>query len=417
MGLHSPRRPLRVALIARTPWDFPSLHALATPGIEFGTFDVRQFGRAEYPNPFGLPVFDSSDVALVSSFWHNWLQTNHPEQVAPAFRAFERRARTIVGLESEDAFPLLLLPAALDRYALVIKAHGIYRDRDLYNYRSGAPYPGDHWTEKVTRLTNPYTSAQLEKLRLGLPCFVRDIPHIRRSNRRYERKPREGERLSAKARATLAAKTAGDLAIREAIIRSPVSRRPLEVHCLGSVSHTQRIEALRRLESFSGARGITGVPKQFRGLVLDSELTDKHRTEITEQVTPLRRPGTNRLRYYLDLCKHKIVVAPSGFGELTFRHGEALRAGAALVCPSLQHVELRFPFEDGRNVVWCKTDLSDLTERVSDLLIDENSRARIAATGRRDILAWERDWRSLLEAAITAPLREALGEPAPEQPC
>lgn len=410
------RPPLRVALVARTPWDSPSLYALATPGIEFGSLDVTRFGRPEYPNPFGLPVFESTDVVLVSSYWHNWLRTNYPEQVDPAFKEFHRHASTIVGLDSEDAFALLLPPAELDRYALVIKAHGIFRDRDLYNYRSGAPYPGDRWTEKVTRLADPYSDAQLDKLRLGLPFLASDVPHVRRSNRRYERAARGDEALTAKARVTLAAKAGGDLAIREVITHSSVRRRPLDVHCLGSASHTQRIEALRRLEGFSGLRGITLVPKKSRGLVLDSEFTPEHRTRIAEQAAPFTRPWTNRLRYYIDLCKHKIVVAPSGFGELTFRHGEALRAGAALVCPSLEHVELRFPFEDGRNVVWCKTDLSDLRQRVRELLADENRRARIGATGRRDILSWERDWRSVFQAAIAAPLREALGEPAPEQP-
>lgn len=414
MITRSTARPLQVAVIARTPWDFASRYALATPGIEFRTLDVRHFGRPEYANPFGLPIADSVDVVLVSSFWHNWLRTNYPRSVTRAFRTFERSANAVVGLDSEDAFHLLLPPSELDRYVLVIKAHGIYRDRDLYNYQSGARYPGDHWSEKRARIADPYNETQLDKLRLGLPCFVRDIPALRRFDRRCSWMACGG-RLRVRARASLASKAIGDLVIREAITRSRINGRQLEVHCLGTLSHTQRIEALRRLEGFSGVRGITGVPKKFRGLVLDSELTDHHRSWASDQAAPFMHPGATRLRYHLDMCKHKIVVGPSGFGELTFRHGEALRAGAALVCPSLEHVEVRFPFEGGRNVVWCNSDLSDLEERVGELLADEGQCARIAATGRRDILSWERSWQSVFEAAIAAPLREAVGESVPPQ--
>ncbi|WP_249020836.1 glycosyltransferase [Conexibacter sp. S30A1] len=404
------RRPLRVALIARTPWDFPALLALATPGLEFGTFDVRRFGTPEHPNPFGLPLVASSDVVLVSSFWHNWLATNHPDAVRAAFAEFERRASTVVGLDSEDAFPLLLPPWELDRYALIIKAHGVYRDRDLYNYKSGAPFPGDQWHSKLTRREHEYSDTTLAKLRLGPPCFARDILAIRRSSRRHT-VASDGKTPSASpsrhVRAAL--KATADLTIRQAIFRVPVRGRWLDVHCLGSVSHTQRLTALRALEGFSGVHGATGVPDKFRGLVPDAEFTPQHRPQVVKQAAPYMRSRTNRLRYYTEMCQHKVVVAPSGYGELTFRHGEALRAGAALVCPSLDHVDIRFPFEDGGNVIWCKTDVSDLHDRVAELLADDDRRARIAAAGRRDILKWERTWRQLLDDSIAAPLREAAG--------
>lgn len=407
-GAETSRR-ISVALIANTQWESPALYALATPGIDWGTFDVRRLGGTSQGNPFGLPIVESADVVLVSSFWHNWLLREHPDQVASVFKGFERRARTVVGLECEDAFALLLLPPSeMDRYALVIKSHGVYRDRDLYNYASGAPYPGDRWTEKATRLSQPYSSAQLERLRLGLPCLVRDVAHVRRSNRRRAR-AMGGASSGAYTRAVWAVKAGADLTIRAGLTRSPLRRRPLDVHCVGSVTHTQRIEALRRLEGLGGVRGITGVHERFRGLTLDAEFDKGHRDQIAEQVRPFARPAAARWRYQMDLRRHRIVVAPSGFGELTFRHGEALRAGAALVCPSLAHVEIRFPFEDGRNVVWCRTDLSDLRERVCELLVDEDRRLMIAGTGRRDMFVWERGWRALMDAAIAAPLREALG--------
>ncbi len=403
---HSERR-LRVALIARTPWDFPSLLALATPGIDFGTFDISGWGRPSYVNPFRLPIVSACDVVLVSSFWHTWLEQNHPDQVEAAFREFERRSHTVVAIDSEDAFGLLLPPTAFDRYQIVIKAHGIYRDRELYNYSSGAQYPGDQWHSKAKLKRETYSHAQLDKLRLGLPCFARDIPRIRRSIRHREAGALDSRSL--RSYGALAFKDSAELCVTTVLRWWPIQHRPLDVHCLGSLTHVQRLAVLRNIHGLTGIQGITDVPEKFRGLVPDSELTREHREHIRAQAKPFLHSSTTRFRYQLNMSRHKMVVAPAGFGELTFRHGEALRAGATLIAPSLEHVETRFPFAERRNVIWCRTDVSDLRDRINELLRDEPLRAHVARNGRRDIAAWDRDWRNLFDAAIAAPLREATG--------
>jgi hypothetical protein len=51
-----------------------------------------------------------------------------------------------------------------------------------------------------------------------------------------------------------------------------------------------------------------------------------------------------------------LAVAPTGHGELTYRHGEALMRGAALVCQDLGHVEMMFLFRDRENVAFCRPD-------------------------------------------------------------
>jgi hypothetical protein len=120
------------------------------------------------------------------------------------------------------------------------------------------------------------------------------------------------------------------------------------------------------------------------------------------------RRRLRRLDYLRDLCRHRVVVAPTGYGELGQRHAWALRTGGALVCQDLNHVETMFPFRNGENVVFCRHDLADLRPTVEWLLADEDARRRIAREGRRSFNAWSGSWRAHMDAGITFHVRQAL---------
>src|SRR6202022_3392316 len=109
---------------------------------------------------------------------------------------------------------------------------------------------------------------------------------------------------------------------------------------------------------------------------------------------PFLRARVGRVRYIQDMCRHRVVVAPTGYGELGQRHAWALRTGAALVCQDLSHVEMMFPLRDCENVGFCRHDLSDLRNLVGGLLDDDVLRCRIAHEGRRSFAAWARQWRT-----------------------
>jgi hypothetical protein len=103
------------------------------------------------------------------------------------------------------------------------------------------------------------------------------------------------------------------------------------------------------------------------------------------------------------------VVAPAGYGELTYRHAEAWRAGAALVCQDLSHVEMQLPIQDGRNALFCRPDLKDLRPQVEKLLQDDELRRTIAGEGGRTFMAWSRRWRHHLYTGLERPVREVVG--------
>jgi hypothetical protein len=399
--------PLRCAVLTGFLWDYTFPVIDAVPNIELVTFGSATLGLPDVPNPFMLPLADRADAVLVSSYFYRWLKRAHPDSLERVFDRLENVASIIVGVDAADEFALYFPPAAIERFTLVLKAMGVYRDRDLYNYEVGTLVPGARWTEKLAQRAVRYNDESLDKLRLSVPFLLRDAPGIRRSARRRAAQARPPGSRHVTAR-QLGARDAADRLLYGALVRAPVGGRREEVHCVGALSHIQRLEAVRRLDAFSGSRGITRVPRNVLGTEYMYDLPDDYRARLEHDAASYRYPSVGRVRFQFSLARHKIGVAPTGYGELTYRHGETLRAGAALVCQSLAHVELLFPFEDERNAVFCRPDLSDLAERVTELLADEERRRRIAQTGRSDFVGWQNQWREILQRTVERPLREAL---------
>src|SRR5262249_50261067 len=130
------------------------------------------------------PEDDRPDVILLAAGGPtiSWLP-----QDSAQLRALERFG-TVVGLDGMDWFELAFPPKIVERLALVIKGQGIFRDRELYNF-VGLPLGGPNRTGRLTGRRGVYGPAELDKLRLSLPCFAADLPPIRRRMRKREGGP------------------------------------------------------------------------------------------------------------------------------------------------------------------------------------------------------------------------------------
>jgi hypothetical protein len=407
----SPPR-IRCALLAAFSHDWAASIVLATPGVDFVSLSPEAMTLTESPNPFGLPSAETADVVLLSTLWYDWLVKTAPDRVAEVLTQIERAAGAIVGLDAGDEFALSFPPDAFSRFALVLKLQGLYRDRDLYNYEVGATYPGARWSEKRRPREQRYRTEDLEKLRLSVPCIMLDLAGVRRVARR-----REGTQARTLSRrmpdAERVARNSADLLLLEALARAPITGRTRDVHCLMQLSHVQRIEALQLLTGLSGTRGFSSIREVVMGTEFRWKLPVQVHAQVAADAAPFMRRGMSRTRFMLDLSRHKVGVAPTGFGELGQRHAAVMRAGAALVCQDLSHVEMMFPIEHGRNASFCKPDLSDLRATVDELLADQELRRRIAHEGRRSLLDWSAHWKHHLDAGVRRPLSEAIGRREP----
>jgi hypothetical protein len=206
-----------------------------------------------------------------------------------------------------------------------------------------------------------------------------------------------------------ATRDAAEQVLISAVTHAPIRGRRLDVHCVMALTHVQRFEALERVSVFSGRQGIATLPEHVNGTEFGWSLPPDVRSRLVARAEAYRTTPVNRARYLAQLSRHRIGVAPTGYGELGQRHAAVLFAGAVLVCQDLEHVEMMFPLEDRNNAVFCRPDLSDLAAVIRELLADPAERHTIARNGRESILHWARDWRQRLYEGVEQPMRAALG--------
>ena len=400
---------IRCALLTSFRNDWAAALVLACEGLDFVTLSPAVLGVDDAPNPFALAEDDSADVILITSYWRRWLELHHPERVKRVMTVLAGRADAMVGVDGMDYFALGFEPGGFEGVASIIKFQGVFRDRELYNYDVGPWHPGGDWSHRLRPKARRYATHELDKLHLSVPSLMLDLPGSLRSARRYE----SGEArtiVRGMSRAERTARDLGEEALSKLIAVAPIGHRTLDVQCLATLTHVQRLDAIRRLEGLSGTRGIDRIPENVAGVEEGPEtaISVQARRALVREATPYMRRRLSRIAFLRDLCRHRVVVAPTGYGELGQRHAWALRTGGALVCQDLSHVETMFPFRDGENVVFCRHDLADLRPVVEQLLTDEGARQRIASEGRRSFNAWGARWRAHLDAGVTAHVREAL---------
>jgi hypothetical protein len=403
-------RPVRCALLAWSRFEWLCEACLHCPGLEVAALDPALLGLPGGHNPFALHTVRHADVVLMSSAWYGWLARWHPERVEEVFSLLDGAAQTIVGVESHDELQLDLPPEAVGRMACVLKGGGLYRDRELYNYEVGPRFPGGVWSERRRERRHAYTREELEKLRLSIPCFLWVAQGARRRLRARQEELSPARRM---------ARNAAERLLDPVLSVVAGTGRPPEVHCVGRLTHVQRLEAVRLLEGLAGQHGITEVPERVSGLAgaepywHGEALSPYEHRALQAAAQPYMRAPVSRAAFKLELRRHRVVVAVTGHGELTYRHMEALAAGAVLVCQDLSHAETMFPFEDGENVLFCRPDLADLRATVERALGDERLRRRVGGAGRRAYTDWARRWRDHLREGVEAPIREAISVHTP----
>lgn len=375
----------------------------ACSGLSVSALDYRALGLSDTHNPYDLRLSDRVDVALVTPDWYGWLHTVHRSAIPTVFARLRRHAQTVVGYEGVDTFDLALPPEAIDHLDLVIKAQGLYHDRERYNLQSGPVYPARN--RRVVGSQKRYESSHLDKLRLSVPCFLGVDHRIRARVRKA--KPDIGPWVARGRRLA-------DLSLEITIALAQRTVPPsLLVHCVCTLTHVSRLDVMRVLrgQDVSGDHCVTEIPELVWGTdSLTQPIPKALSEEWTQQLSALemlceRQP---RWRYRLRILAHRAVLAPTGYGELTFRQAEAWISGRALICPSLSFAQTMFPFKDRENVLFARPDWSDLPSLLSDLADDDALWTKIGTNGRRAWLMWRDNYDHLLRTGILDHLHEAL---------
>ena len=381
----------------------------ACSGLQLSALQPESLGLEGDHNPYRLPLIERPNAVLLTMDWYMGLAQRGQADVDRVFNRLRSCSPRIVGLEGFDLFGLRMPPEALDRVDVVLKAQGVYRDRELYNYEVGPYYPGANWTGKLRRSKRQYSPAQLDKIRLSLPCFIGSDREVRRRVRRVKPAISQFQRL---------ARGFGDWwnAVETELRHRMPGDPPYTAHCLVALSHVQRLELLLALKraGVTGLLGASVVPEYMWGTErFEDEVPEAERERIRETIRAagLRLGPMGRNRFKRSILDHKVVIAPTGYGELTFRHAEAWEQGRALVCQDLSHVETLFPFRDRDNVLYCKPDFSDLPELLAAVESGAIDYRKVGRQGRRDWNRWIGDLDAVFERGVLKHLDEAVRQP------
>jgi hypothetical protein len=242
----------------------------ACKDLEIGAFEGQNIGIHDIPNPYQLPYFDKADVIFISTDWVNWIIEVKKLNIRVVLNALRKFSNKIVGADGFDTFAVFMAPEAIDEMDFVLKAQGLYKDKELHNYETGTYYgKGVNWYEKITRRNINYSNQQLDKLKLSYPCIININSIVRRRIRKV--KPNISS-LSAVIRSF------GDSVIKlDRIIRIPLVKPVMGVHFIGTLTHFARIRFLQTLKqnNISGRYGISRMHKYFWGSYEDTDFPDR----------------------------------------------------------------------------------------------------------------------------------------------
>jgi hypothetical protein len=94
--------------------------------------------------------------------------------------------------------------------------------------------------------------------------------------------------------------------------------------------------------------------------------------------------GVTRHVFGQELLRSKTCFSPFGYGELCWRDIEAIAAGAVLIKPDMSHLRTEPDlYRIDETYIACRWDFADLSDKLNDILADEERRLHLAENARR----------------------------------
>ncbi len=353
----------------------------ATSEIPFASVEVGERKLPEFPCPYKLPTVCAGEQVVIVSSWVHQAKLKGIDVINDVFIPLKQRFGLMIGVDQMDAFRLDFTEEMISYLDCLIKVNGVYKDRTLYNYVVGSATPNGCWSEKIECAGQVFSQKSLNKLHLSIPCFLSVQKDLRKKIRRFYNS----------ALPEVWVKNAIDEIIE--LTPKPLSRRrpPRNTaHFVASLTHLQRAQAVQLLDR-SGLKwvgGISGIPQYPTGMSVEAR--DRCVDEL-KRLSLLIAPR-NRLGYRLSMLSCKAVLSITGIGELCFRMAEAWANRRVLVCQDLSHADIMYPLAPGKNVIYCKPDLSDLIEILEDVECNFGSYVDVAEQGYLDWVNWSRSY-------------------------
>ena len=301
-------------------------HALADAGIEFRIFDKVDGPAA------------ACDILVVDSKFHRDWWIGRADEVLEQFARFRATAGRIVYFDTTDStgwiqtelLPLVDLYAKsqllVDRTAYLRPMYGHRPHTDFYHRTAGVSDEEPEWSTPIA------DGAHLEKLAVGWNSALADWS------------------FGGKYRMAAFQRLGWPWLLRSRIdTYRPDRPRPVDVSCRISADYRRVSVAYQRRE----------VKRRLGRYV------------------PTTRLG--RAAYFRELESARIVASPFGYGEINYRDYESMISGAALLKPSMAHLDT-WPalWSDGVTMLAHAWDLSDIDTVLQRALEDRSGTQSVA---------------------------------------
>ncbi|RJE70862.1 glycosyltransferase family 1 protein [Reichenbachiella sp. MSK19-1] len=374
-------------------WAYDTL--LACPKLDFFGFHDTANLFSSGVNPYQLEPAEDFDIIFIGSHPLRYLVPNGKEK--EVIKALEKKCKKLVLIDGWDSFDLSVPPSIVDLFETVLKVNGVYKDKDLYNWKVGCDYPGVNWTNKETKKNHIYTHEQLDKIKLSFPCQVGIVPEVKRRLRKHN--PTLGYW-------TTQSRNIVDQMFKQASVLMKYRFANQLTSFLGDLGHIQRLELLHLLHDnhIDGDYGVFRVLESMAGLEqsLCPEQVKKHKEEL--EAHKLLKKKKNRIQYLYDFSKFKSIISPVGYGEMCFRDLEIMQMGRCGIKQDISHVDHLAPFVPNENIIFCKPNFSDLVEILHNVDRREIDYKQIGKNAYKAARSWEQNIDQVLETSIITPL-------------
>ena len=347
-----------------------------------------------YECPYNLPEITEGDkLVIVSGFLHE-LRRNKID-IEETINNFRKDFTKIFLIDHYDSFQLDFDEQVMSLFDSVMKVSGVYKDKDLYNFVVGSATSNGRWTEKVEPKKFKYSAKSIEKIYLSAPCILGTVPILRQKVRSFYNDSKFRRMLMS------SLENVEELIPEKISVTNPP---PKTVHFVGSLTHIQRAEATQKIKDskLSLIGGITSIPNNISGFNGNgiAELSPSEKETLTKKLAPILIKPLNRLSYRSTMRQCKSILSITGYGEIAFRMAEAWSKKRVLVCQDVSHADIRYPLENGVNVVFCRPDLTDLIDILEDIECNFGKYVEIAERGYLDWQNYSTNWKETVEQSF-----------------
>lgn len=332
---------------------------LSAPGFSF--YCIEQFDQMTFLNPYILKTrkLGLSEFVVVTTNFDIWLHERYSAiEIDLFYKRLKSSYKKIIALDTFDTFDLGFSNPTISYFDKIIKPQGVYKDKTKYVHGF-------------------FSKEDINKIELSFPCFISVIPELRKRVREVK----------------------GVARLKNSVLYSldnlfpqlnPFVYKKNDLNFIGSATNSIRIDIVNKLSS-NDKMFFDLFISNFPEFILDSETNKIVKLSSVNRYTELAidvfSPKLNRYSYLYRMMRSKVLLSPPGYGELAFRHGEAMMLNRLLLCENLDAVNILYNFQNQENCLYYN-NIDEIEDIIENIVSNKKKLNEISNNGYETWKVW-----------------------------